>query len=147
MTDFFSRLDYQRKKRGETLVDVARIVGISGPAIHAWKKGSLPTPDKLHLLASHYGVSVEWLLTGNNSAVEQREASVINDLSSAKARIGDLERQLERANETIASQARTIEAMQQGRATQQRVPPLAPTAHAGGMRRPASTSDERRAGA
>lgn len=66
MSDFFNRLDLLRKRRGESIIEIARLLSISGPAVHSWKKGGLPKPDKLRLLAEHYGVSVEWLLAGDD---------------------------------------------------------------------------------
>ena len=65
MSNFFQRLDLLRRKRGETIVDIASLLGISGPAVHGWKSGKLPKPDKLRLLAEHYGVTIEWLLEGD----------------------------------------------------------------------------------
>ena len=68
VNDFYNRLDLLRKRKGESIVDIARFLGISGPAVHGWKKGGLPGADKLHLLAEHYKVSVDWLLTGSEDA-------------------------------------------------------------------------------
>ena len=61
------------------------------------------------------GVSVEYLLDGQvpDPSIEHRRKVGYSDNCQ---RCEELERQLDRANETIASQARTIEAMQQGRA-------------------------------
>lgn len=74
MSDFFNRLDLLRQSKGESIIDIAHYLGISGPAVHGWKKGGLPKPDKLRLLAEHYGVTVEWLLTGIENTVGHRPA-------------------------------------------------------------------------
>jgi len=71
MSEFFNRLDLLRRERKEALTDVAAFLHISGPAVHGWKKGGLPKPDKLRLLAEHYGVTVEWLLSGDGAAPPQ----------------------------------------------------------------------------
>jgi transcriptional regulator with XRE-family HTH domain len=68
MSEFFNRLDLLRRQRKEALTDIAAFLHISGPAVHGWKKGGLPKPDKLRLLAEHYGVTVEWLLSGTGAA-------------------------------------------------------------------------------
>lgn len=73
MSDFYNRLDLLRRNKGESIIDIAHYLGISGPAIHGWKKGGLPKTDKLHLLAEHYGVTVDFLLTGDKKTDEQRK--------------------------------------------------------------------------
>lgn len=74
-SDFFSRLDALRRTKHEKIVDVARICGISPPAVQGWKNGKMPTIDNLRLLAQHYGVTVDWLVAGRDDATHQRETS------------------------------------------------------------------------
>lgn len=113
---FFGRLDLLRRKRGEALTDIASFLGISGPAIHSWKKGGLPKPDKLHLLAEHYGTTVEWLLSGKGTmSAEQAEARPppCPHCAALNRRVEELEAKLNTAYETINNQSK---ALAQGRA-------------------------------
>ncbi|MEY2633397.1 MAG: Bacteriophage repressor helix-turn-helix domain [Pseudomonadota bacterium] len=71
MSNFFERLDYLRRKNHETIAFIADVCGVSGPAVHGWRKGGLPKPDKLNLLASHYGVTIDWLLYGRDEGPPQ----------------------------------------------------------------------------
>ena len=129
MSDFFNRLDLLRQKKGETLVYVGEIAGVSGPAVHSWRKGGLPKPNKLRLLAEHYGVSVEFLLTGERrTSSEIREDSPTPDDGKSlymsyhglmghnpcphcltmAARITELERKLDLSNETTNNLSKAL---------------------------------------
>ena len=46
--------------------DVSEATGISTSSFTDWRKGKMPTPQKLRTLADFFGVSVEYLL-GNES--------------------------------------------------------------------------------
>jgi len=74
---FFARLESLRRGRGETLGDVARVCGISGPAVYGWRTGRMPSTDNLLLLARHYGTTVEWLLTGGGESGGGRVVSAL----------------------------------------------------------------------
>lgn len=45
---------------------LAEILGLSVGAIINYKKGRIPKAEELHRIASYFGVSMEWLLTGQD---------------------------------------------------------------------------------
>lgn len=100
-----------RKRLGLTQQEMAEKLGISRNYLALIETGKRRVPphvaDQLVTMRQDIVTSCE-----NQSIAEPADLAPNN---SYLARIADLERQLERANETIASQARTIEAMQ-GRA-------------------------------
>lgn len=49
-------------------------MGLSSSNVSQWKKGSTPRPEVLAKLADYFGVSVEYLLTG-----EQKEKPPVNN--------------------------------------------------------------------
>lgn len=50
-------------------------IGISSAVISAWKtRNSIPRSDDLYKIATYIGVSMEWLLTGKGSVLEDTEA-------------------------------------------------------------------------
>lgn len=62
--------DFERlmKERGETFSDVARAVGGRPSTFTDWRAGrSEPSAKKLHALAIHFGVSMEYLLMGSET--------------------------------------------------------------------------------
>jgi transcriptional regulator with XRE-family HTH domain len=62
--------DFERlmKERGETFSDVARAVGGRPSTFTDWRAGrSEPSAKKLHALAVHFGVSMEYLLIGSEA--------------------------------------------------------------------------------
>ena len=73
---FAERLERLIKEKGLTQVAVADSVGIRRPTISDWKKnGSYPTADVAVKIARLLGVSVEYLVTGeeNDSAKSELE--------------------------------------------------------------------------
>lgn len=53
------------KKRGIRPFHVSKATGISTATLTAWKKGDYtPKADKLQLIADYFGVSMEYLMTG-----------------------------------------------------------------------------------
>lgn len=70
-----------RDKKGLKDVDVARDLGFHSAFFSEWKKGkSTPKYDKLKLIADYFGVSVEYLTTG-----EQPEGYYINEETAEMA--------------------------------------------------------------
>ena len=60
-----------REETGESQIDIARLAGVSPQAVSAWECGKYtPSTKKLRKVASHFGVSMEYLLDddSNNSA-------------------------------------------------------------------------------
>lgn len=55
-------------EKGLKNADIARETGISNMTLSDWKKGkSTPKQDKLMKIADYFGVTVEYLMTGENS--------------------------------------------------------------------------------
>ncbi|RZT01206.1 helix-turn-helix domain-containing protein [Cuneatibacter caecimuris] len=62
MYGIFSKL---LKEKDVRAADVSRATGISSTVFSEWKKGkSTPKQDKLQKIADYFGVSIEYLLTG-----------------------------------------------------------------------------------
>ena len=52
-------------KKGVKAFDVSKATGISTSTLTDWKKGrSIPKQDKMQKIADYFGVSVEYLMTG-----------------------------------------------------------------------------------
>lgn len=55
-------------KRGLKPFDVSKATGISSSTLTDWKKGrSVPKQDKMQKIADFFGVSVDYLMTGEES--------------------------------------------------------------------------------
>lgn len=105
--------------------EIASIMGVSQGYVSQIESGKKENVSKEILLkaAAKFGVSVDYLLTGTDPPVTLAcETGAVYNTPGYMAvappllscqRCADLERQLDRANDTIASQARTIESMQQ----------------------------------
>lgn len=56
------------KKKGVNSAEVSRATGISQTTFSEWKKGkSSPKADKLQKIADYFGVTLEYLTTGENA--------------------------------------------------------------------------------
>lgn len=65
MYEIFEKL---LQKHGITAYKVSKATGISTATLSDWKNGrSIPKSDKMRLLADYFGVTLEYLTTGNNS--------------------------------------------------------------------------------
>ena len=63
MYEIFSKL---LQKYGVTPYKVSKETGVSQSTLSDWKRGiSTPKPDKLQKIADYFGVSLTYLLTGN----------------------------------------------------------------------------------
>ena len=59
---YAERLKELRVKKGHSQIQVAELVGVSGPSYAAYESGkSKPSIDTLVTLSKHYGVSLDWL--------------------------------------------------------------------------------------
>jgi transcriptional regulator with XRE-family HTH domain len=68
MFEIFERL---MRQRGETFSDVARAIGVSPSTFTDWRAGRYtPKADKMQKIADHFGVNVEYLLTGRDTEKE-----------------------------------------------------------------------------
>ena len=65
MYEIFAKL---LEEKGLKAADVTRATGINSPVFSEWKKGkSRPNTEKMIKIANFLGVSIEYLLTGNES--------------------------------------------------------------------------------
>lgn len=65
MYDYYEEL---LKRHGCKSADVAKATGIHPSTFTDWKKGkSAPKADKLQKIADYFGVSVDYLMTGNEN--------------------------------------------------------------------------------
>lgn len=88
MYEIFAKLLAQKGLRA---ADVTRATGIKSPVFSEWKKGkSRPNADKMLLIANFLGVSVEYLMTGEEKQ-NSTELTIKNEKDIEKALKGTLE--------------------------------------------------------
>lgn len=78
----FERIEELRKSTGISQGKLEKELGFSNGSISKWKN-STPKSDRLQKLADYFGVSVEYLMTGNNSEPEltpKDERDIAKDL-------------------------------------------------------------------
>ena len=64
------------QKYGITAYKVAKETGITQSTLSDWKRGrSTPKTDNMKKIADYFGVSVEYLMTGETSAEKKRSHS------------------------------------------------------------------------
>ena len=65
--DTFDRIEALLKEKGMTQADLSRATGISTGLISQWKKRmQSPSAEKLKLVADVFGVTVDYLMNGEN---------------------------------------------------------------------------------
>ena len=62
----FERIESLRKSRNISQGNLEKELGFSNGSISKWKN-STPTPDRLKKLAEYFGVTINYLLTGEES--------------------------------------------------------------------------------
>lgn len=62
-------------------------MGLSSSNVSQWKKGSTPRPEVLQRLAEYFGVSVSYLMFGDNGQKEKPAPKTGNGLSERAIRI------------------------------------------------------------
>lgn len=78
-----TRLARLRADRGETQAAVGRAVGTDGQLVSKWERatGGPPSTTFLRALAKHFGVTMEYLLSGHSTAAEavvERDPEEVN---------------------------------------------------------------------
>lgn len=69
MYEIFEKL---LRERGVTAYKVAKDTGIGTATLSNWKNGKYtPKQDKMQKLADYFGVSIDYLMTGKDSAPEE----------------------------------------------------------------------------
>lgn len=86
MSDLSDRIDFLLKKSKERRADLVRATGINESTIRCWYSNPKPSADALYLVAKHFGVTVEWLLTGEgiDTLNEQRQRLINAQLDFEK---------------------------------------------------------------
>jgi transcriptional regulator with XRE-family HTH domain len=83
-------------------IDVSRATGISTATLTSWKKGVYtPKAEKLQLIADYFGVSMDYLVSGNT-----REVTALPD--KAQELMGIVEKLPSQDIDAIISQARRL---------------------------------------
>lgn len=65
----FDRIELLRKDRGISQGKLEKELGFSNGSISKWKQ-STPNPERLKKLAEYFGVSFDYLITGEEKEVE-----------------------------------------------------------------------------
>jgi transcriptional regulator with XRE-family HTH domain len=68
----FDRINALREERGLSISALERNVGLSKNTIHKWDH-VVPSADKLYAVAQYFGVSIEYLLTGEKKERPQTD--------------------------------------------------------------------------
>ncbi len=74
--NFHSRFQDLVETSGLSQKDLAFALGLSEGSIVNYKRDRIPKAEELLSIAAHFGVSIEWLLTGQNPAPSQGSQSV-----------------------------------------------------------------------
>lgn len=71
------RLRALRRAKKLTQVQLAKIAGVSSPAVTEWEKDSyLPKAGSLEAMANAFGVTTEYILTGKGEIASQESMNV-----------------------------------------------------------------------
>lgn len=62
---------------------VAKEIGSSSASVVKWKKGAIPQSSTLQKIADYFGVSTDYLLTGNNEVRPTKEEITFDDFTYA----------------------------------------------------------------
>lgn len=62
---FAERFEEARKRAGLSIATIAKRLGVSVQSVYLWQQGSIPKPARLRELADLLGVSLQWLMYGN----------------------------------------------------------------------------------
>ncbi|HEV2745800.1 MAG TPA: helix-turn-helix transcriptional regulator [Allosphingosinicella sp.] len=83
------RIAELRKARGIKGAELARLVGVSRAAVHAWETGSCPRADALEAVARIFAVTPDFLRTGQagGEPTPAAEARIAEILESARAKL------------------------------------------------------------
>lgn len=79
---FYERIKTLCQENGTTPTALCRLLNLSTAMPTQWKNGRMPGSDTLLLLANHFDVTTDYLLTGKEKApsAEAEEADELNEL-------------------------------------------------------------------
>lgn len=66
MSEISNRIDNLLSQNKLKRIDLVKATGIGESTIRAWIKGSIPSAEAAYKVAQYLGVTVEWLVTGEN---------------------------------------------------------------------------------
>lgn len=73
------------EEKGITVYRLFKITGVPQSSISEWKRGnSIPKIDKLIKIAEYFGVSVEYLISGEENEQKEKPSTVSSEGLSAK---------------------------------------------------------------
>lgn len=78
------RIDLTRKSMKMSREELAESCGVAKSTVGMWRKVA-PSADKLYIAAKTLGVSMEWLVAGEESAVTGDEMGVIKKIRGLSA--------------------------------------------------------------
>ena len=90
---------------------MSKDTGISDRLIGYWKKGEkLPSAENLMIISNYFGVSIDYLLTGENRKESNISQSAITtgDHSTSTVNIGSLETHSQQEDETVQEITRIL---------------------------------------
>ena len=75
---FMDRVESILKEKRLTQIELAEDLGLRRPTLSDWKKnGAVPAADICLRIAEYLGVSVEWLVTGKETALTSEEKTLL----------------------------------------------------------------------
>ena len=106
----FERVKELCKSRRISLTDLSRALGWNENSIYHWKKTS-PSAEKVQMVANYFGVSIDWLLNGDEAAKEVATPSYATlyliDLSDrSEDEKDEFEKEMEMMSQFVANRIR-----------------------------------------
>ena len=95
---FYDNLVRLCSENGESINKVVSDIGLTAKSATGWKQGSIPRNSTLKLIADHFGVTVDYLLSDEKNTPDafdsRRESAEYMPLSSTEKLIIDMYREL-----------------------------------------------------
>ena len=76
---FFERFSALCRESGQTPNSVAKEIGASSGSVTAWKNGAAPRHTTVAKIASHFGVSIDYLLGKSDHKAPPKQRSVSDE--------------------------------------------------------------------
>lgn len=77
--NFFERYCGLCREEGSTPNGVAKKLGIASASVTQWKQGSVPRVETLSKIAEYFGVTVDYLLTGDETKKAPASSGGVTD--------------------------------------------------------------------
>lgn len=105
MSEISSRIDNLLTQKQLTRAELARAIDIPVTTIKSWIRGSVPSAEAAYKISQYLGVTVEWLVTGE----EKNDCQKI-DISEEERALIDIFRHLdERDKNAVITLAKSLE--------------------------------------